>query len=121
MISSILRAMRALKIWQKIIERFEQQAPGAVMAHPALDRRSISNASAAAVPARKMAERLPVSLAELYAKVQRTEPVVLRALVQGSAERLVPVPLMASGGLPGWPRKAHNKLILIESEVNCFL
>lgn len=35
--------------------------------------------------ARKMAERLPASLAALYAKVQRTEPAVLRALVQGSA------------------------------------
>ena len=73
MISRVLRAMRELKIWQEIIERFEQQAPGAVMAHLALDRRSISNASAAAVSARKMAERLPVSLAELYAKVQRPD------------------------------------------------
>ena len=32
---------------------------------------------------------LPVSLAALYAQVQRTEPVVLRVLVQGSAEHLL--------------------------------
>lgn len=37
--------------------------------------------------ARKM-ERLPVTLAALYDKVNRTEPAVLRALVRGSAERL---------------------------------
>ena len=41
--------------------------------------------------ARTMAQRLPVSLAALYAKVQRTEPAVLRALVQGSAQRLTPL------------------------------
>ncbi|HYO74361.1 MAG TPA: IS4 family transposase [Archangium sp.] len=34
---------------------------------------------------------LTVSLAALYDKVNRTEPQVVRALVQGSAERLVPV------------------------------
>jgi IS4 transposase len=54
--------------------------------------------------ARKMAEQLPVSLAALHAKVQRTEPAVLRALVQGSAER--PVPLVGClperQSLPGW-------------------
>ncbi|WP_095992346.1 IS4 family transposase [Cystobacter fuscus] len=36
-------------------------------------------------------ENLPVSLAALYDKVNRTEPHVVRALVQGSAERLMPV------------------------------
>ncbi len=40
--------------------------------------------------ARKMADRLPVSLAALYAKVKRTEPGLLRARVRGSAERLAP-------------------------------
>ncbi|ATB36559.1 Mobile element protein [Cystobacter fuscus] len=34
---------------------------------------------------------LTVSLAALYDKVNRTEPQVVRALVQGSAERLFPV------------------------------
>ena len=40
--------------------------------------------------ARKL-EQLPVSLTALYDKVNRTEPQVLRALVQGSAARLTPV------------------------------
>ena len=40
--------------------------------------------------AKKMAQ-LPVTLAALYDKVKRTEPQVLRALVQGSAARLQPV------------------------------
>jgi IS4 transposase len=50
------------------------------------------------------AKHLPVSLAALYEKVNRTEPAILRALVQGSAQRLEPVlaawPCQAS--LPGW-------------------
>jgi len=47
---------------------------------------------------------LPVSLASLYDKVNRTEPAVLRALVRGSAERLAPVmaTLGMSASLPGW-------------------
>ena len=53
--------------------------------------------------ARQM-DQLPVSLASLYGKVNHTEPAVLRALVRGSAERLVPV--MAAVGhrasLLGW-------------------
>ena len=36
--------------------------------------------------ARKMAQRLPVSLAALYAKVQRTEPAVLRMCVAAPTE-----------------------------------
>ncbi|WP_416402339.1 IS4 family transposase [Alicycliphilus denitrificans] len=54
--------------------------------------------------ARKMDQQLPVSLAALYAKVQRTEPAVLRALVQGSAERLAPLVgcLPERQSLPGW-------------------
>ncbi|MDD2729138.1 IS4 family transposase [Malikia sp.] len=53
--------------------------------------------------ARKM-ERLPVSLAALYDKVNRTEPAVLRALVQGSAARLAPVMAQLDGeaSLAGW-------------------
>lgn len=53
---------------------------------------------------RTMADRLPVSLAALYAKVKRTEPGLLRALVQGSAQRLAPVAaiLQTPSSLPGW-------------------
>jgi len=53
--------------------------------------------------ARQM-EQLPVSLASLYNKVNHTEPAVLRALVRGSAERLVPVMAAVGHGasLPGW-------------------
>ena len=49
-------------------------------------------------------DTLPVSLAALYDKVNRTEPVILRALVRGSAERLAPVAAAVDGGmiLPGW-------------------
>jgi IS4 transposase len=54
--------------------------------------------------ARKLDERLPVSLAALYDKVKGCEPAVLRALVQGSAERLAPViaSLPVPASLPGW-------------------
>ena len=54
--------------------------------------------------ARKMADRLPVSMAALYAKVKRTEPALLRALVRGSAQRLEPVlaSLDIEQSLPGW-------------------
>jgi IS4 transposase len=49
-------------------------------------------------------KHLPVSLAALYEKVNRTEPAILRAQVQGSAQRLEPVleawPCQPS--LPGW-------------------
>jgi len=53
--------------------------------------------------ARAMAT-LPVTLAALYDKVNRTEPAILRALVRGSAERLAPVTAAVDGGtiLPGW-------------------
>jgi len=49
-------------------------------------------------------ETLPVTLAALYDKVNRTEPGILRALVRGSAERLAPVAAAVDGGtiLPGW-------------------
>lgn len=54
--------------------------------------------------ARKLDERLPVSLAALYDKVNRCEPAVLRALVQGSAQRLAPLAacLPEQASLPGW-------------------
>jgi IS4 transposase len=47
---------------------------------------------------------LPVSLGSLCDKVSRTEPAILRALVRGSAGRLVPVmaALGTGAGLPGW-------------------
>lgn len=53
--------------------------------------------------ARKLDERLPVSAA-LYQKASRCEPAVLRALVQGSAQRLEPVVacLPEQLSLPGW-------------------
>ena len=53
--------------------------------------------------ARQM-DDLPVTLAALYDKVSRTEPALLRALVTGSAERLVPTikELGYSAILPGW-------------------
>lgn len=68
--------------------------------------------------ARKMARQLPVSLAALYAKVQRTEPAVLRALVQGSARRLAP---LVSGmperqSLPGWQLRVFDGNHLPASE-----
>jgi IS4 transposase len=47
---------------------------------------------------------LPVSLGSLYDKVNHTEPAILRALVRGSAERLVPAmtTLAPGASLPGW-------------------
>lgn len=115
--------MREHKIWQEVLERFEQQAPSAVMTHLALDQALPSSwidevflahrqrqypcellfssvvelmllvtlGLRPSLHVCKLADRLPVSLAALYAKVQRTEPAVLRALVQGSAERLLPL------------------------------
>ena len=68
--------------------------------------------------ARKMVDRLPVSLAVLYAKVQRTEPAVLRALVQGSAQRLVPLvgSLPERQSLPGWQLRVFDGNHLPTSE-----
>ena len=139
-----VRAIWEQKIWQEVIERLEQQAPGAVMAHLALDRalpaswidevfqahrqrqypRELLFSSVVELmllvtlglrpslhaAARKMAQRLPVSLAALYAKVQRTEPAVLRALVQGSAQRLVPLAscLPERQSLPGWQLRVFD-------------
>lgn len=141
-----------LKIWQEVMERLEEQAPGAVMAHLALDRalpaswidevfqanrqrqypRELLFSSVVELmllvtlglrpslhaAARKMAEQLPVSLAALYAKVQRTEPAVLRALVQGSAERLVPLVgcLPERQSLPGWQLRVFDGNHLPASE-----
>lgn len=54
--------------------------------------------------AAKKMQGLPVTLAALYDKVKRTEPQILRALVQGSAARLAPV-IAATGvqpSLAGW-------------------
>lgn len=54
--------------------------------------------------ARQWGERLPVSLAALYEKVNHCEPAVLRALVQGSAQRLRPLTACLPGpaSVPGW-------------------
>lgn len=120
------------------MQRLEQQSPGAVMAHLALDAalpaqwidevfqahrsrqypRQLLFSSVVELmllvtlglrpslhaAARRMRERLPVSLAALYAKVRRTEPEVLRALVQGSAQRLQPLAAGVANppSLPGW-------------------
>jgi IS4 transposase len=64
------------------------------------------------------AQHLPVSLAALYDKVNRTEPAILRALVQGSAQRLEPVittwPYAPS--LPGWRLRVLDGNHLAPSE-----
>ena len=54
--------------------------------------------------AAKKAEQLPVSVAALYEKVNRTEPALMRALVSGSAQRLAPVvdAMEPEASLPGW-------------------
>lgn len=53
--------------------------------------------------ARKM-QSLPVSMAALYDRLKRTEPAVLRELVRGSAQRLMPIAEQFDGqaSLPGW-------------------
>lgn len=56
--------------------------------------------------AAKAAAELPVSIAALYDKINRTEPALVRALVAGSAQRLAPV-LTAMrpeqpASVPGW-------------------
>jgi IS4 transposase len=54
--------------------------------------------------AAKKAAQLPVSLAALYEKINRTEPAIMRALVSGSAKRLAPVidAMAPEASLPGW-------------------
>lgn len=54
--------------------------------------------------AARKAENLPVSLAALYDKINRTEPAVLGALVRGSAQRLAGVveALEPTMSLDGW-------------------
>ena len=62
---------------------------------------------------------LPVSLASLYDKVNHTEPAILRALVRGSAGRLVPVMAAVSpdtGSLPGWQVRVLDGNHLAASE-----
>lgn len=68
--------------------------------------------------ARKRGEHLPVSLAALYDKVKGCEPTVLRALVQGSAERLAPVIASTAvpASLPGWQQRVLNGNHLPASE-----
>lgn len=52
--------------------------------------------------AAQASEALSVSLPALYDKVKRIEPGVLRALVQGSAERLGPVQAQLRAAVPRW-------------------
>lgn len=54
--------------------------------------------------AARQSKALPVSLTALYEKINRTEPAILRALVQGNAQRLSPLmrELAATPALPGW-------------------
>lgn len=68
--------------------------------------------------ARRLRERLPVSMAALYAKVKRTEPEVLRALVQGSAQRLAPLVagVASTPSLPGWQLRVFDGNHLPASE-----
>lgn len=131
-------------IWQEVIERFEEQAPEAGMAHLALEHalpaswidwvleahqqrqypRELLFSSVVELmlvvtlglrpslhaAARNLAQRLQILLAALYVKVQRIEPAVLRALLQASAERLIPLaqglPVRAS--LPGWQLRVFD-------------
>ena len=69
-------------------------------------------------PARQMGN-LPVSLASLYDKVNHTEPGILQALVQGSAQRLAQCccrdPKLAL--LAGWCRR--RILLLIRDPPPC--
>ena len=60
--------------------------------------------------ARKLNERLPVSLTALYDKVNRCEPAILRALVQGSAQHLMPLTacLNQQASLPGWQLRVFD-------------
>lgn len=62
----------------------------------ALGLRPSLNAAAQAM------KELPVSVAALYEKVKRSEPEVVRALVQGSAERLTPVVQPMKEGQEPW-------------------
>lgn len=54
--------------------------------------------------AAQKARDLPVSLAALYDKVNRTDPAVVRALVRGSAARLAPVMAPLRKGAAPWLR-----------------
>jgi IS4 transposase len=67
-----------------------------LMSLVALGLRPSLNAAAQAM------KELPVSVAALYEKVKRTEPEVVRALVQGSAERLTPVVEPMKEGQQPW-------------------
>jgi len=68
--------------------------------------------------AARQTKHLPVSLAALYEKVNRTEPAILRALVQGSAQRLEPVLTAWPGthSLPGWRMRVLDGNHLAASE-----
>ena len=113
-------------VWPVVQERFERHAPAGVMARVALEHALpagwadeafellfsiVVELTALAclglrpsfAAARQM-PTLPVSLASLYGKVNHTEPAILRALVRGSAGRLIPVmaALGAEASLPGW-------------------
>jgi len=72
--------------------------------------------------ARQMPE-LPVSLASLYDKVNHTEPAIVRALVRGSARRLMPVvaALGTKASLPGWRLRVldGNHLAASEKRLAC--
>lgn len=124
-------------MWEKVLERFEKQAPASVMTKLVLEQAvdakwvdkvfddhrqrqysrellfstvvelmslvSLGLRPSLHAAARKM-EGLSVSLAALYDKIKRTEPELLRALISGSAERLIPTveTLGHSSILPGW-------------------
>jgi IS4 transposase len=125
------------KMWQAVVDRFEEHAPASVMARLALEQAlptkwidevfeqcrrrqyprelmfstivelmtlvTLGLRPSLHAAARKM-PTLPVSLAALYDKLRRTEPAVLRGLVQGCAQRLAPVAqeIDARVSLAGW-------------------
>jgi len=124
-------------MWEKVLERFEKQAPASVMTKLILEQAvdaawvdkvfddhrqrqysrellfstvvelmslvSLGLRPSLHAAARKM-EGLSVSVSALYDKIKRTEPELLRALISGSAERLIPTveTLGHSSILPGW-------------------
>jgi IS4 transposase len=61
--------------------------------------------------AAQKARELPVSLAALYDKVNRTEPALVQALVRGSATRLAPVMASLRKGTAPWLRGYRVRVV----------
>jgi IS4 transposase len=61
--------------------------------------------------AAQKSRELPVSLAALYEKVNRTEPALVQALVRGSAKRLAPVMAPLRKGTAPWLRGYRVRVV----------